>query len=194
MTPYQQTLLALAAESESAALELWWQVDQLGDDLFRAALAAVLATYTGRAASLAATAWSAQASIAVGEAVPVEPIVLPDSDIDRLAKAATTVIVVARASDVPDNIIARLARSEPLKTASETYHRELITSTLVEGWTRQMDPDPCQLCMWWWREGRVWPKRHPFQRHPGCACVPRPVWRKRIASTQYTRRLERNTA
>ena len=50
MTPYQEALLALAVESESAALALWWQVDQLGDALFAAALAAILATYTGRAA------------------------------------------------------------------------------------------------------------------------------------------------
>jgi len=55
VTPYQETLLALAAESEAAARALWAQVDQLGDRLFAATLAAILATYNGRAASLAAT-------------------------------------------------------------------------------------------------------------------------------------------
>lgn len=190
MTPYQITLLALAAESETAALGLWSQIDDLGEDVFTAALAATLATHQSRAASLAATAWAAQATVAVGEAVPVTPIVLPEWEIDRLARAATTVTEVARESPVPEKIIGRIARAEPLKTASDTYHDQLSTSELVEGWTRGMDADPCQLCVWWSRDGRVWPKQHPFQRHTGCACVPVPVWRKEIRSTEYTRRLE----
>lgn len=188
MTPYQVAVLALAAESESTAISLWWQVDQLGDDVLAAALAAVLAIHTGRAAALAATAWAAQATVAVGEAVPVGVIALPDRDTDRLAKAATTVIEVAKASPVPESIIGRLARAEPLKTASDTYQAQMAGSGLVEGWTRGMDADPCQLCTYWWREGRVWPKAHPFQRHTGCACVPVPVWRKHIRSTEYTRK------
>lgn len=191
MTPYQVTLLALAAESEAAAIALWAQAEQLGDRLFAAALAAVLATYNGRAASLAVTAFAAQASIATGTPTPVA--MLPDfGDGDRLAKAATTVTDVARASEVPEKIIGRLARAEPLNTAARTYHDALSRSELVEGWTRHMDDDPCQLCTWWWREGRVWPKQHPFQTHTGCACVPRPSWRKSIQSTGYTRQLERN--
>jgi hypothetical protein len=193
VTPYQETLLALAAESEAAALALWAQVDQLGDRLFAAALAAVLARFNGRAASLAVTAFAAQASILTAQPHPVA--VLPDlGKTDRLAKAATTVLEVARDSDVPEKIIARLGRAEPLNTAARTYSNTLSTSPLVEGWTRHMDADPCQLCRWWWREGRVWPKKHPFQTHTGCACVPRPVWRASIQSTGYTRQLERNQA
>ena len=192
MTPYQALLLELAIASESAAIELWWQAEELGDDVLAAALAAILATYTGRAAALAVTAWSAQASVAVGEVVPAAVLALPDSDIDRLAKAATTVVQVAKKSPVPESIVGRIARAEPLKTASDSYHDQLTTSGLVEGWTRGMDPDPCQLCQWWSRDGRVWPKEHRFQRHTGCACVPIPVWRKEIQSTMYTRQLERN--
>ena len=152
-----------------------------------------LAGYNGRARSLAATAFAAQASIVTATPTPVTVLPLPD-DTDRLAKAATTVLDVARASDVPEAIIGRLGRAEPLNTAARTYSGSLGASPLVEGWTRQMDADPCQLCRWWWREGRVWPKEHRFQTHTGCACVPRPVWRKRIQSTGYTRRLERNTS
>ncbi|ETZ44227.1 hypothetical protein L837_4353 [Mycobacterium avium MAV_061107_1842] len=65
---------------------------------------------------------------------------------------------------------------------------------LVEGWTRAMDADPCQLCRWWWREGRIWPKEHPFQSHKGCNCAPKVVLAENIESTMYTRRLERERA
>ncbi len=185
--------MALAAESEAAALALWARVAERGDELFAAALAAILATYTGRAVSLAAVAFSAQASIATGRPVPAVPPAIV-GDVDRLAQAAATVIEVARASEVPEAIVGRLARPEPLNTAARTYSGQIRDSELVEGWTRHMDADPCQLCRWWWRNGRVWPKQHPFQTHTGCACVPRPWWRRSIQSTSYTRRLERNQA
>ncbi|CAJ1505668.1 hypothetical protein [[Mycobacterium] burgundiense] len=186
MTPYQETLLALAIESESAAISLWWQVDDLGDDLFRASLAAIVATYNARAQSLAEVGFAAEASVATRTAVPVLGLPVRD-DTARLAKAATTVLDVARASEVPENIIGRLARAEPLNTAARTYSESVRESTLTEGWTRGMDADPCQLCRWWWREGRTWPKAHPFQTHTGCACVPRPVWAKGIRETLYTK-------
>lgn len=193
MTPYQETLLALAAQSEAAAVALWAQVTALGDALFAAALAAIIATYNQRAVSLAATAFSLQASIATGTAVPtaLPPIV---DDTDRLTKAAQRVLDVARDSDVPEAIISRLGRAEPLNTAARTYSDNIAASPLVEGWTRHMDADPCTLCKYWWREGRIWPKEHPFQTHKGCACVPRPVWARDIKATGYTRQLQRRSA
>ncbi len=175
MTPYQDTLLTLAIESESAALELWWKVDELGDELFAAALAATIAIYNGRANSLAAVAFAAQASIAADAAVAVEPIPFHD-DTNRLAKAATTVLSTARASEVPDDIIARLGRAEPLTTAARTYTTAMASSPRVDGWTRQLDADPCELCRFWAANGRVFNKKHEFRTHVGCVCVPRPVW------------------
>ena len=191
MTPYQETLLALAAESEAAAIELWRQVTELGDDVFRASLAAILAVFNRRAAALAEVGFAAEATIAARTAVPVLGLAIVD-DIDRLKKAAGTVIEVARKSPVPAAIVGRLGRAEPLNTAARTYSDSVRESTLTEGWTRGMDADPCQLCRWWWREGRTWPKAHPFQTHTGCACVPRPVWAKNIRETLYTK--QRRTA
>ncbi len=191
MTPYQETLLALAAESEAAAIELWRQVTELGDDVFRASLAAILAVFNRRAAALAEVGFAAEATIAARAAVPVLGLPIVD-DIGRLTKAATTVVDVARASPVPEAIVGRLGRAEPLNTAARTYSDSVRESTLTEGWTRGMDADPCTLCKWWWREGRIWPKAHPLQTHTGCACVPRPVWAKGIRETLYTK--QRRTA
>ena len=84
----------------------------------------------------------------------------------------------------------RLARAEPLETAQKATVEVMDAQPLVEGWTRQMDADPCQLCTWWWRTGRIWPKNHPFQSHKGCNCQPKVVLAKEIQSTEYTRKLE----
>ena len=152
MTPYQLALLALASDSEAAAITLWTQLDELGDNAFAASLATSVAVHNARAAALAETAFAAEATVATRTAVPVLGLPVVD-DLDRLTKAATTVLDTARASDVPEKIVGRLARAEPLNTAAKTYSDAIRESTLTEGWTRQMDADPCQLCRWWWREG-----------------------------------------
>lgn len=90
--------------------------------------------------------------------------------------------------------LERLARAEVMSTAQTATTAAMRDQQAVEGWVRHMDDDPCQLCRWWWREGRVWPKAHPFQSHPGCNCQPKIVVTDHIQSTEYTRRLERNSA
>lgn len=90
--------------------------------------------------------------------------------------------------------LERLARAEPLDSAQRFSMDAIKKQRHVEGWTRQMDADPCQLCKWWWREGRIWPKEHPFQRHKGCNCQPKIVVAEHIQSTGFTRKLERNRA
>jgi len=90
--------------------------------------------------------------------------------------------------------IERFARSETLETAQSATVEAMQHQPLIEGWTRQMDADPCQLCRWWWREGRIWPKEHPFQSHKGCNCQPKVVLAEKIESTMYTRSLQRDRA
>ncbi|MCV7303113.1 hypothetical protein H7J93_26160 [Mycobacterium barrassiae] len=93
----------------------------------------------------------------------------------------------------PDMRLERLARSEVFEAAQQATHDAMQKQLLVEGWVRQFDADPCQLCRWWWREGRIWPKAHPMPRHPGCNCTQRVVLVESVRSTGFTRQLERNT-
>lgn len=51
--------------------------------------------------------------------------------------------------------LERLSLNAPLDAAQNAYGAA-VASSGVTGWVRQMDDDPCQLCRWWWREGRVW--------------------------------------
>lgn len=70
--------------------------------------------------------------------------------------------------------LERLSLNAPLDAAQNAYSAALAGSS-AQGWVRQMDADPCQLCRWWWREGRVWPADHAMPHHSGCECVPRVV-------------------
>jgi hypothetical protein len=98
------------------------------------------------------------------------------------------------APDNADMRLDRLAKAEPLEAAQQATVGAMQGQHLVEGWVRHMDADPCQLCVWWWREGRIWPKEHPFQSHKGCNCQPKVVLAEHIQSTGFTRQLERNRA
>lgn len=69
--------------------------------------------------------------------------------------------------------MSRLALNAPLQAAQDAYDDAIKASG--KGWRRQLEADPCQLCRWWWREGRVWPADHAMPTHPGCECVARPV-------------------
>ncbi|WP_204806455.1 hypothetical protein [Mycobacterium riyadhense] len=136
--------------------------------------------------------------------------ITPVDDYDRLLKAAHTILDgllnMLKAHLTADDEqhsepvqtagmrLGRLARSEPLETGQKASVAAMTEQPLVEGWTRQMDDDPCQLCVWWSRDGRIWPKAHPFQSHKGCNCQPKIVLAEHIQSTQFTRRLERNQA
>ncbi|WP_145982360.1 hypothetical protein [Rhodococcus sp. MTM3W5.2] len=124
-------------------------------------------------------------------ATPVETagVVRPVEDLDRLHKASTTVLLVAEASAAPEAIVGRLARSEPLESAARAYGQAIASNKRVKGWIRQRSPGSCQLCEWWWRDGRVWPADHRMPTHKGCTCHQKPVLRDEVQSTGYTRRL-----
>lgn len=93
-------------------------------------------------------------------------------------------------TNTPEMRLERLARSEPLEASQRATHEAIQRQPGVTGWVRQMEPDACQLCRFIWREGRIWPKAHPFQvMHPGCNCQPRIVVAQHIQSTAYTRAL-----
>ncbi|KAA0083269.1 hypothetical protein CIW52_12600 [Mycolicibacterium sp. P9-64] len=121
---------------------------------------------------------------------------LPVDNSVRLVKSMRTVLTASpeQTPDEPDaeKRLTRLVHSETFSTAQKSAVDAMTAQPLVEGWVRQFESEnPCQLCVFIWREGRVWPKKQPFQvMHPGDKCVPRvvlttnpiqPVGRKRRA-------------
>ncbi|MBX7452287.1 hypothetical protein GR927_30245 [Mycolicibacterium sp. 3033] len=157
-------------------------------------IASVVDAANNLAALLADQYVSVMVETATGTATPSTGV-SPTGNEERLKKAVSTVLTEDDEA-VPDVVtrLQRLARSEPLETGQRAVTAVIADYPHIEGWTRHMDGDPCQLCRWWWREGRIWPKEHPFQRHKGCNCQPKIVVAENIQSTIYTRRLERERA
>lgn len=156
-------------------------------------LAVLVQKFNLQAAALADLSLAATLMAETAAAVPVTATTRA-VEIDRLSKAASTALTVAEASDMPEAIIARLARAETFNAGQDAYSTGIASSSRTEGWIRGISPNCCQLCRWWWREGRVWPKDHRMPTHTGCTCSPIPVVRAGIKSTGHTRRLAAEAA
>lgn len=94
-------------------------------------------------------------------------------DVDRLSQAIETSL---DDDDTAETRILRVAQAEPKEAGQRRYSENVAGHSKTEGWVREMDSNPCTLCQWWSREGRVWPKHHALQTHKGCACMARPVF------------------
>lgn len=186
---YRDTLIALSERSERQVLAAYTAF--LSGSLSREEciqwIASAITVSNSQAHALANLAYAAEVMTQLGVAVPVVNTNAPD-DLARLTKAADTVLSVAEASASSAAIVGRLGRCEPLETAAQTYSESMIRSGKTRGWVRQMSPGACQLCRWWWRQGRVWPAEHPFQHHKGCTCTPKPVIAEGIKETWRTAR------
>lgn len=191
---YRDQLVALADSNDQRVQNVYARLiaGELTEDQAAAMIAGLTAQANSWAAALADLSLAATIMLAVGVPVAAAGILPPAGDTMRLHKAARTVLQVAGDSEVPEAIVARLARAEPLETAARAYSEAMDRSPYVQGWVRQISANACQLCTWWWREGRVWPAAHPMPSHKGCTCTPKPVVAQHIQSTGYTRRLARN--
>ena len=74
--------------------------------------------------------------------------------------------------------IERLVRGEITQAAQDAYGDTMRSIPEVEGWVRGLDSGACELCHWWWREGRVFHPTTPLQRHTGCMCHQVPTIKK----------------
>lgn len=117
---------------------------------------------------------------ATGAPVPIDVPFRPGHT-ERISGAIMKILAVSEAQDMR---IERMAHNEPLQAAAETLADGMAADERVTGWVRELESDACQLCQWWWREGRVFRPEHAMPRHTGCMCAQSPVVRKRTSNFQ----------
>lgn len=174
---YKETLTKLSetsADSVNAAVVAYTD-GVLGYEETVAYIAAIIAQANARAASLADLALAADLTVATGAAVAVVGVGPTPDDTPRLAQAAGTLLDALPDTPDAEARTRRLGRSEPLTTAQQARGQALTKQATVQGWTRNLSADPCELCVWWSRGGRVWPKDHKMPTHKGCTCSQTPV-------------------
>lgn len=148
---------------------------QISADVLVSVVAAYLAAGTNGAAALGDVALAAAVTVATGTPAGPLGITRPADDPERLARAARTILADLKPDDEASLSRAqmryqRLVEAEIRQAVADAYDEAVSTSKAVTGWRRGLEPDACQLCRWWARDGRVWPADYPIQRHPGCDC------------------------
>lgn len=173
-------VLALLDQLDTGALQLA-QVPEL---------AAVLVKLGADQAAALGVSELVQQMAAAGVPPSRLPSVADVTAYTSLANAETAAAtVIAGPREQVATRLDRLARGAVARGAQDAREATLQRSELVQGWTRGIDSTSCQLCVWWWREGRVWPKDHHMPRHPGCTCVQVP---KLVDNLQGVSRAARN--
>lgn len=136
-------------------------------------IAAYVAAGNSAAAVIGDLAVAAAVTVQTGTPAPPLGITRPAGDADRLTKAAQTILDDLDSDadlEAAYRRLDRLADAETRKAAADAHSQAVARSKSVTGWTRGLEPEACQLCRWWWREGQVWSADHPFQTHTGCDC------------------------
>lgn len=100
-------------------------------------------------------------------------------DLPRLAKGAKSALANEETAVMA---AGRFAASEAIEAAQTSFGKTMATTQQIHGWRRGLEGEACQLCTWWSREERVWPKDYPIQTHKGCTCRQIPV---KIAASDF---------
>ena len=138
-------------------------------------LAAVLMRLGARQAAELVLADYAATVAPVAGVVPPSSALVPVSAVAEQRAAGAVATVLAGPPEQVRTRLERLTRSAVVRAGQDTRAQAVARDPNVKGWRRGLDSDACQLCRWWWRSGRVWPKDHHMPRHPGCSCVQVPV-------------------
>ncbi|PQZ85595.1 hypothetical protein CQ018_19650 [Arthrobacter sp. MYb227] len=154
-------------------------------------MSTLIGTSQAKAVALAETSLAAELTLGTRTAVGVISTgVTPD--MKKLRGGVRVVLATVNSTPDPEGRIGRMARNLTYAAGADAYSEGVKRSPLVEGWERNLEPDACQMCVWWWRDGRAWPKDHVMPSHKGCTCTPKPVFERGIHSVTAKARVRSN--
>lgn len=189
---YPETLVKLGTRTEAKAAEILalWQAGSISKTEAVGTMGSLIAKANVRATALADASLAATLSLETGSAVPAIGVTQRSGG-TRMRRAIKEILDTPTADADMLMRVGRIARLEPIGQGARAYSRAIKAQPAVQGWVRGLDADPCQLCRWWWREGRVWPANHPMPHHKGCTCTQVPTVIPGVPSTGYTEKIER---
>lgn len=105
--------------------------------------------------------------------IPKATVVVPE-----ITRANNHKTIIARSLDTvlggdAETLTERLAalgRNLPVQAMQRGYSDALRDDNRVAGWVRGLEADSCELCVWWWDNGRLYAQDHEMPTHPGCMC------------------------
>lgn len=148
---------------------------ELTVDGFVALAAGLVGRANAQAFALADLSLAAWVTAATQSAAPTLGLVLPDEG-PRLRDGLAT-LIAAVDPEAPELRVARYGRAETARAFQRGYSEGIAERDEIGGWRRRLNTTACQLCVWLWKEGKVYPASRRMTQHPGCGCHPEPVLR-----------------
>lgn len=176
---YVEKLSEMASSTEAKAVRIYelFKAGKISKTEAIGTMSAMVSKANLRAAALADYSLAATLTLETGQAVPATGVTVQSGG-TKAMRAIKKILDTPTANADMLMRIQRFAHSEPLGAGARAYSKAIKTQPMVDGWVRGLDPDPCQLCQWWWRDGMIWPDSHPMPHHKGCMCFPIPTLRE----------------
>lgn len=192
---FEDMLERLGSQGRDAVLSTYqlYEAGLIDSDTFIDVASELLQHINERSAVFGQTSYAQVRAILLDTAteLPATATATASTSSGGLAQSLQTIIEGA-----PEQVVGRLERLGyvlPIESTQESYSAALQADGMVEGWQRGLNDDACQLCRWWSREGRIWPKVQPFQTHKGCKCqqVPKVASEDDVPVTELERKIKR---
>ena len=138
--------------------------------------AIVVVTANGQAAALARLSVAAYITEQTGEELPALTAEPPPHRLDPARVQTALATITAGAAPIVAGRLSRLGHAEPVDAGAETFESFFETEQRddVDGWTRKLEADACDLCRWWAANSHKFSARARMPRHNGCACTQLP--------------------
>lgn len=177
---HHENLMRLTATTSKKVTDAYvlFQAGKISRTEATAVISSLISKANLQAAALADASLAATLTLKTGQAVPVTGVSIRSGG-TTLARAVSKILTTPDKDADKLMRLQRIASTEPLGAAARASSKATKAQPLVEGWIRGLDPNPCQLCRWWSRDGQVWPKDHAMPHHKGCSCIQIPVTRER---------------
>lgn len=177
MNPLEEVLAELSTSQQERVRVAFASYEEglLTSSEFVDVVTAVVLSGNARAYALGAATVRSQieAQVATVEITPQVPAPR-HLDEGRVSSALGTIL----SSGTGLMALQRLADNEPKQAAADGSADVILTSEHVNGWTRTVEVDACDLCKWWAAESHKFPPHARMARHTGCACTQTPVTTK----------------
>lgn len=151
----------LAAETAADLVAIWTELGATQAE------ALALAEYAG-----------AMTELGLAPTAPTVPASSPAPG--HLETAAQTAITDP---DTAGMRLARLAVSETAAAFQRATGELLAADSRITGYRRGLNAGACELCLWLYKDGYVYPTGQPMHRHTGCQCVQEPTTEKVSGTT-----------
>ncbi len=177
MTSYRDALLGLVADTENRTGTVYdtYAIGDATEAEFTAATTATIQRGEEHGIALSDVALASFLTRELRRAVPTLGLVTSVADRQGTAKAVRTLTTRLTETDNPRARATRLARGRVTQTAGRYYDVGMARHAEIAGYTRGLSATACELCVWLYRAGHVYPATQPMHRHPGCTCIPLPT-------------------